>query len=393
MRVTIELMKILSLASKDLLANRHRDAAAQKIYYLYLYLSRQFHIDVIDFVPFRSTSKKTKISKNLNIEPVKTFFPSLFFHLGKCNMPYQLLTHSFYSLYSNLLRKRFQSGYDLIVFDTFVLAGMAEKVPNNIKVIYSSHNVEHEWYVVEAKSFHFKRTLLKNIFEMERRLIERSTAVFTVSDQDKATFQRVFHCDESKFKVVPLGHAHEGPFERTDPDQALLGKYNFDAFKRRAIFCGSNFYANQIAVDALIHRVLPDLDASIEVVLIGTISDYVTHKYKPLPFGLRLLGYVENLSEVYSLCDVALNPVLHGSGANMKTIDYLGAGLNVITTEFGMRGFERLRENVYICDINEMSRTINKFMRDPSCRLTRTVLDYHWSHIAEETASYINAIR
>jgi hypothetical protein len=41
-------------------------------------------------------------------------------------------------------------------------------------------------------------------------------------------------------------------------------------------------------------------------------------------------------------CDVGLNPVTTGAGSNVKLPTYLACGLDVVTTPFGARGFERL---------------------------------------------------
>jgi hypothetical protein len=40
--------------------------------------------------------------------------------------------------------------------------------------------------------------------------------------------------------------------------------------------------------------------------------------------------------------DVGLNPVMAGGGSNVKVPTCLGAGLAVLTTEFGLRGYESL---------------------------------------------------
>jgi glycosyltransferase involved in cell wall biosynthesis len=38
------------------------------------------------------------------------------------------------------------------------------------------------------------------------------------------------------------------------------------------------------------------------------------------------------------VCDVGLNPVISGSGTNLKLIEYAAAGVPVVSTDFGARG-------------------------------------------------------
>ena len=52
------------------------------------------------------------------------------------------------------------------------------------------------------------------------------------------------------------------------------------------------------------------------------------------------VGEVDDVTRDLCLqaADVALNPMEHGSGTNIKMLDYFAAGLPVITTERGSRG-------------------------------------------------------
>ena len=56
--------------------------------------------------------------------------------------------------------------------------------------------------------------------------------------------------------------------------------------------------------------------------------------------------------------DVALNPVLHGSGTNLKVIEYLASGVPVVSTAFGVRGLEvgNGGEHLLVADPTRWSR-------------------------------------
>ena len=50
-----------------------------------------------------------------------------------------------------------------------------------------------------------------------------------------------------------------------------------------------------------------------------------------------------DLRPAFAAADIGVNPVRTGSGSNLKIAEYLAAGLPVVTTPVGMRGFESFR--------------------------------------------------
>lgn len=61
-----------------------------------------------------------------------------------------------------------------------------------------------------------------------------------------------------------------------------------------------------------------------------------------VPENVRLAGFVEReaLLDFYRAADIALNPMFQGSGTNIKMLDYMAAGLPILTTSKGARGIE-----------------------------------------------------
>ncbi|MAG50318.1 hypothetical protein CL621_01595 [archaeon] len=61
-----------------------------------------------------------------------------------------------------------------------------------------------------------------------------------------------------------------------------------------------------------------------------------------IPKNVRLYGKVSNekLKQIYKAADIAINPMFSGSGLNIKMLDYMAAGLPVISTEVGARGLK-----------------------------------------------------
>lgn len=63
--------------------------------------------------------------------------------------------------------------------------------------------------------------------------------------------------------------------------------------------------------------------------------------------------------------DAALNPLIYGSGTNLKMLDYMAAELPIITTHIGARGLDIINDtHAIICDINEFKKNILKLFKD-----------------------------
>ena len=113
-----------------------------------------------------------------------------------------------------------------------------------------------------------------------------------------------------------------------------------------------------------------------------------------LPLNVILFGELEEDEKQMVMCasDVAINPMVSGSGSNLKMLDFLAYGLPVISTEFGARGFNLEPDLHYICsEIEAFPLELCKFfsMQDrykkigPSGRAF-VKESYTWEYIADE---------
>ena len=98
----------------------------------------------------------------------------------------------------------------------------------------------------------------------------------------------------------------------------------------------------------------------IKFMLMGSQCMYF--KDRKIPENVGLIGLVseEEKSRIFSLVDFALNPMLSGSGTNLKMFDYMAAGIPIITTEFGTRGIKD-KSLFIIKDVDHMELACNQF--------------------------------
>ena len=134
---------------------------------------------------------------------------------------------------------------------------------------------------------------------------------------------------------------------------------------------------------------------------IGSEKEYldITHRSQ-LPFRVKaarnviLLGQIsdEEKLKLYRSVDMALNPMQSGSGTNIKMLDYMAAGLPVISTPVGARGLELESDNnAIICELPDFPRKIRELLEDKQLRNTiifnarKLVKEKHdWKRIADD---------
>jgi glycosyltransferase involved in cell wall biosynthesis len=83
--------------------------------------------------------------------------------------------------------------------------------------------------------------------------------------------------------------------------------------------------------------------------------------------NVYLLGQIseEEKREIFKISDIALNPMLGGSGTNIKVLGYLSAGIPTITTPTGARGLDLIdQEHALICDISDFPKKIHELLSD-----------------------------
>ena len=89
---------------------------------------------------------------------------------------------------------------------------------------------------------------------------------------------------------------------------------------------------------------------------------------RPRPANLGLMGVVDDdtLGLLLALADIAVHPLSSGSGSSPEIAAYLAAGLPVITTPLGARGYDFVDgENVLIRPVEAFSETIARLLGDP----------------------------
>ena len=107
---------------------------------------------------------------------------------------------------------------------------------------------------------------------------------------------------------------------------------------------GTDFEHNRRGVMELFTHVVPRLsDLQARLWIVGDVSATFRARAARESGGrVRAVPAQSDLTPWLWGCDVGLNPITTGAGSNVKLPTYLACGLEVVTTPFGARGFERL---------------------------------------------------
>ena len=198
-----------------------------------------------------------------------------------------------------------------------------------------SHNFESDLVL----PIHFEQKFIDFYCQQETINARYFDKIICCSDTDKEKF---VHClNNTNIDVIVCRNGSFIPPKETvishrKENQCLyIGSHwpkNVEGIKK-IIEYGANFYKHY------------------EINLVGSISNAFPDNKNPNLIFHGILSQDE-LTALAEKCSFAINPVFSGGGSNVKNADYLALGLPVLTTNFGLRGYEQF-ENFF--EIRELS--------------------------------------
>jgi glycosyltransferase involved in cell wall biosynthesis len=122
-----------------------------------------------------------------------------------------------------------------------------------------------------------------------------------------------------------------------------------------------------------------------------------------IPPNFSFIGEVDDhTKDVFlGIVDVALNPVLTGSGTNIKMLDYFAAGVPVLSTPFGVRGLGlEHQKHCWIAELDEFTEAIRMLQQEDMVSKQARVdtarqyveEKFDWRAIANNLLTYIHHI-
>ena len=272
------------------------------------------------------------------------------------------------------------------------------KTDINIKnkiLIYDSHNCEALLRQNILGTAPFARCIAHLVKFVEKELCEESDLILACSGADKRQFEKLYDIDPQKIEVYPNGV----DTERIKPVNDLVrdvNKKHLKINKKTAMFIGSNYPPNVEAAEYIINT-LSKQCPEIAFLIVGGVGTNISPKDRD---NVKIFGLVseEDKEKIFAATDIAINPILHGSGTNIKMFDYLAAGIPTISTPVGARGIENDGSFV-VCDLPEFPGEIRKLLKDEGLykKLSNSgralaEKDYDWNKISFDLGKRISEI-
>ncbi len=207
----------------------------------------------------------------------------------------------------------------------------------NLLLGYDAQNVEYLLKKSMLPDNPGAQQLIEQVKAVEAQCIEQSQFVLTCSHEDTENFRKLYGCPNEKLVWAPNGvDTKEVEFIDIQTRQQRKRDAGLSANQPVALFIGSWHQPNlhAVAVIERCARAMPD----IAFLIAGSIG--IAPRTVAPPENMRFLGVVDEAQRLalLAMTDLALNPMLAGSGTNLKMLDYLAAGIPVVSTETGARG-------------------------------------------------------
>jgi polysaccharide biosynthesis protein PslH len=280
--------------------------------------------------------------------------------------------------------------FDLVVCD-FLVPAVNMPVTLPCPAVVFTHNVEAEIW-----RRHFERRQdppgrmlyrqqWQRMLRFEEATLRRFDLVLSVSDADKATFQRLYpDALRSPIFTIPTGvdtsYFAPRPTDRVDP--------------RHLVFTGSmDWIPNEDAMTHFCRDVLPlirqqEPDATLSIV--GRAPTPAVQRLAEIN-GVTVTGRVDDVRDHVGSAGVYVVPIRIGGGTRLKIFEAMGMARAVVSTTVGAEGLPVTDgHDIVIADgPQDFAAAVVTLMREPARRvqLERAARDlvvtwYDWSAVA-----------
>lgn len=274
-----------------------------------------------------------------------------------------------------------------------------EQVGNVKPIILSAHNVESILYNTEQiiAPRIVARKIVQAIHSQELFAVNHANHVLVTAPEDLQLLVQNYAMSPLKATLIPNGVDCTA---LVPADSALKQKRKHElglSDKKVIVFSGSMHRPNIEAMQQIISWVENWHDNDVCFLIVGTIGRMFTHIKHPL---IKFTGSVEQTKPFFEASDIAINPMISGSGTNLKQLEFMAMGLPTIATSIGARGIPIIDGiHGYIRELNEFPNQINWLLKKLDAQTdvsknARALVEqqFSWSIIAKKLLSVYEKI-
>jgi glycosyltransferase involved in cell wall biosynthesis len=236
---------------------------------------------------------------------------------------------------------------DLVIFDHPWLwqeAKSIKKMCPNIKIVHSSHNIEHhlKLKILQEMGISSSNKIAKIVKDAETFIARDADLIITTTDLDKDWFIK-----NNAKNVVCLKNGTDPVLSRTSiPDNFLT-------------VVGSDHPPNIEGAIKYLKNAVDWLPENTSLFILGGMTNKLVNRLGPLKNeekGTEIIMFPkiskEDLQNYLKSSNAILLPISYGGGSNLKTAEALASFRPIVSTSIAFGGYESFlnNENVYIQD-------------------------------------------
>lgn len=219
------------------------------------------------------------------------------------------------------------------------LLPLASRFSASSSLIFTAHNIEHEIYRQhqQRSSSPLTRWVYgresKLIRQMEDRLAQGVHETWTLTDHDANYFSGV--APQSTVRVLSLPAAFEGCDRvkaRKKYDVGIIGSWPWKP--------------NEEGLRWFLEAVYPILSPDLLIHVAGRGADWLVDEYPNIVYR----GFVADAQRFMVEAKVVVIPTLSGGGIQIKTLDAIASGTQIVGTAVALRGISDPPETVQVVE-------------------------------------------
>lgn len=307
------------------------------------------------------------------------------------NKPLQSAMYVDSGVWEELRKVIINNNYDIVIFQLIRLEWYIKKTDSLRAECGMSFKIYCDY--VDALSFNMEnrakseKKIKKLIFQREtKQLLKCEREIFALVDKKIIISQRdADYIDVGQFEILPNGVEL--------PEESMLKKAeshnnNVKDTMNIVFFGNMGYYPNVNAAVFLaeIFQFLSPKKFKLHIIGANPVKKVLTLNDMP---DVKVYGYVENLQDLLTSMDVAVFPILNGSGLQNKVLEAFSLRIPVITTDVVMASITSSNDCTIIANSKkEFIDAIEKFARNefPITLITENAhelikKEYSWNKI------------
>ncbi|MFH0870505.1 MAG: glycosyltransferase family 4 protein [archaeon] len=381
---------------------RPTSGGQERVYEFNKAISRYAEVEQFSFTPVIMRRKRVLHSKNYH----ENVFPSMIYTSGVVMLKFLRIKNYDFILPALFrfirmpasLRKAIDKAYIIQVEHPWLVGWVRRRTKKPVVLV--AHNVEYDLQKDFFRKHILRKAIINSIRRSEEKAVHDSDLIFAVSKEDKAELAKLYKLKQEKIVIVPNGAPEIVPKAvKSNKDHiinpiksAAQKKLGISGYKSVVLFIGSMHPPNEEAADFIEQELAPAIPHALFIIA-GSVRESSRHD------NVLCTGRVDDLQPYLDAADIAINPVLSGSGSNLKMFRYMANGLPVLTTMKGLRGIEaRPGRDALVSEQEYFPDNLASLIKDDGLRAAlaegglQVAKQYDWRIISRRALPAFNAI-